>query len=241
VIAAGGCSFNSHPAAEEQFAAWLGPDTGAVAGIQLDRVRNGPLSQALPPEWLVALQPFQQATRAWLAYGGNGLLVVADGHFPPVPPGAVLVGRGLALAGSASAIQAARQHHASGKNGAGELLRMAPELRNEPIWAIIRGDISLPLHGNSANLARLLQFTQYTAASVTWESAVELRFTGYCSGTEKAQELEESLRAMLTLGKKAVRAPNWKAALDSVRIVRQQSNVLVSFTADPLALRQMLR
>jgi hypothetical protein len=249
VIAACGCSSNSHSSAEEELAAWLGPDTAAVAGIQLDRLRNGPLSQALPPEWLAALEPFQQATRGWLTYdltparGGhdNGLLVIAAGHFPPVPPGAVVVGPGLVLAGSPNAIQAARQRHASGKNGAGELLRTAAELWNEPIWAIIRGDIPLPLHGNSANLVRLLQFTRYTAASATWGSTVELRFTGYCSSKEKEQELEESLRAMLTLGKKAVRTPDLKATLESMRISSQQSNVLVSLTADPLVLRQMLR
>ncbi|HLI86469.1 MAG TPA: hypothetical protein VKV17_21345 [Bryobacteraceae bacterium] len=245
-IAACGCSFRPKPAAETEFASWIGPDAAAIAGLDLDKLRHTPLSQAIPPEWLVAVEPFDQARRAWLSYNGRDLLVIAAGHFSAVPSGAVAVGHNfvgddLVLAGSPGAIRAARERHAGGQDGGGQLPRMARELTNEPIWAVARGGVNFPLRGNSANLERLLQFTQYASASAAWATGVRLRFTGYCADTQKSQELEESLRAMVTLGRKAVRAADIEAVLDSVRIERQESKVLVSVTADPAALRRLLR
>jgi hypothetical protein len=189
----------------------------------------------------VALEPFQQASQAWAAYDGKELLVIARGQFPPVPPGAVLAGRGLVLAGAPNAIKAAEQWHVTGPAGTSRLLEKAEPLRNEPIWAVIRGDAPLPLHGNGLNFQRALEFTEYTAVSARWKSGVELSLTGYCATPQKAQELEESLRAMVTLAKKAARAADLAATLVSVRIGRQQSKVLVSFTAAPAILREMLR
>jgi hypothetical protein len=220
----------------------LPPGTVAVGGVWLDQVRSGPLSQALPAAWLTATEPFQQASQAWVAYDGKEPLVIAAGRFPVAPPGAVLVGHGLALAGSSSAVRAAKEQRASGRTGSATLIEKASRLRNEPIWAVARGDAPVHLPGNTANLERALRFTDYAAASVAWDSAaVRMRLVGYCPTKERAQELEESLRAMVTLGRKAVRAGGLKAALESVRIERQESTVLASLTAAPEVVREMLR
>jgi hypothetical protein len=177
----------------------------------------------------------------WAAYDGKDLLLIARGQFPPAPPGTVLAGRGVVLAGSPIAIKAAEQQHARGPGGASRLLENAEPLRNEPIWAVIRGDARLPLHGNGANFSRVIEFTEYAAASARWNSAVELSLTGYCATAKKAQDLEESLRAMVTLGQKTVHAGDLKTTLESVRIRRQETKVLVSFTAPPAVLRDILR
>jgi hypothetical protein len=174
-------------------------------------------------------------------YDGKDLLVIARGHFPPAPPGAVLAGHGLVLAGSPNAIKAAEQKHSRGSGGPSRLLERAGPLRNAPIWAVIRGDARLPLHGNSTNLARALEYTEYTVVSARWESGVYLSLTGYCTTAKRAQELEESLRAMATLAQKTVRAGDLKATLESIRIDRQETKVLVSFTAPPAILHEMLR
>jgi hypothetical protein len=236
-----GCSSGSRSAGENDFETWLGPETAAVAGLQLDQVRAGPLNQAVPPSWLGAFDVFRQATRVWLAYSGQDLLVIAAGHFSPTPPGALLVHNGLALAGSANAIREAQEQYATGRKAGGRLLQKAEQLRNEPIWAVIRGDAPLPLQGNSANLERALRFTEYTAASVQWASGAQVRFTGYCATAEKARELEESLRAMVTLGKRAVRAGNLERTLESIRIDRHESTVLLSLSAEPEVLREVFR
>jgi hypothetical protein len=240
-IAFSGCSSHSPQAGESGIAAWLGPDTVAIAGIRLDQLRAGPLAEAFPAEWLAPLSQFTQATQVWAGYDGKDLLVIARGPFPPAPPGAVLVGPGFALAGSSSAIQAAQQRRASVPDSASRLLEKAEPLQNQPIWAVIRGDARLPLHGNGANVIRALEFTQYTAASARWNSAIELSLTGYCATAKKAQDLEESLRAMVTLGRKAARAAGLKATLESVRMDRQQTKVLVSLTAPAAVIREMLR
>jgi hypothetical protein len=244
-IAALICFSCSRPVGKGEFASWLGPDSVALGGIDLDQLREGPISKVIPQEWQVALAPFQQATRAWMSYDGKDFLVIARGHFPPVPPGAVLSGDGFALAGSPNAIKAAQDNRANGRNSASSLLEMAEPLRNEPIWAIVRGDAPLPLHGNGANLLRALQYTQYTTAAASFQTRSEpglrLRLTGYCATAGKAQELEESLRAMVTLAQKAVRAADLKATLASVNISRDESKVLVSLTAGPAVLREMLR
>jgi hypothetical protein len=152
-----------------------------------------------------------------------------------------LVRNGLALYGSTNAIRAAREQYAAGRTGAGRLLQRAEQLRSEPIWAVIRGDAALPLQGNRVNLERVLRFTEYTAASVRWDSGAQVRFTGYCATAEKARELEESLRAMVTLGKRAIRAGNLEATLESIRIDRHESTVLLSLRAEPEVLREILR
>jgi hypothetical protein len=217
-----------------------------VAGIQLDQLRSSPFSKTLPREWLALLEPFQQASQVWAAYNGKDLLLIARGQFPPAPPGAILAAHGLALAGSANAIKAAEQQHTEGHAMGGQgrssqLLEKAKPVQNEPIWAVIRGDARLPLRGNSTNFERILAFTEYTAASARWDSAIELSLTGYCATAEKAQDLEESLRAMLTLGRKAAHAGEFRAALESMRIDRQQTKVLVRLTAPPAVLLEMLR
>jgi hypothetical protein len=240
-IAVWGCSSGAPPAGESEIAAWLGPDTAAIAGIQLDQLRSGPFSKALPREWLAALEPFQQASQMWAAYDGKDLLLIARGQFPPAPAGTVLAGHRLVLAGSPIAIKAAQQQHARGPGGASRLLERAEPLRNEPIWVVIRGDARLPLHGNGANFSRALEFTEYAAASARWKSGIELSLTGYCVTEKKAQELEESLLAMVTLGQKAVHAGDLKATLESMRIDRKETKVLVSFTAPPAILQEVLR
>ena len=99
----------------------------------------------------------------------------------------------------------------------------------------------MPVQGNSANLERALRFTEYTAASASWDSGVRVHITGYCATAEKARQLEESLRAMVTLGKRAVRAGDLQATLESIRIDRHEFTVQVSLVAGPEALREMLR
>jgi hypothetical protein len=242
---ASSCSPRARGPVEGEVAGWLGPDTIAVGSAQLDQIRAGPLSKSLPPAFLAAIEAFRQARQIWVAYNGKDLLVIAAGRFPPAPPGAILIGPGLALTGSMGAIKAAKEQYAeqqAGRNaGARTLLEKAEPSRNEPIWAVIRGDARLPLRGNSANLERMLQFTEYTAASARWDSGVRVELTGYCATQEKAQQLEESLRAMVTLGKKVIRTGSLLATLESIRIDGHGSTVLISLTTDPEVLQEMFR
>ena len=76
-----------------------------------------------------------------------------------------------------------------------ELIRHAA---NTPVWIVVRGDTTLPLTGNLANINRLLQQTIYTRITARIESRVEFDAEGVCAGAEAAEHLEQNLRAIAT-------------------------------------------
>jgi hypothetical protein len=212
-----------------------------VAGIHLDRIRSSDLQRTLPSAWLSALVPFHEANLAWIAYNGRDLLVIAQGHFSSPPPGAMLITKQLALAGSGVQVRAAARQQATHQTGAPQLITQAESVSQQPIWAVIRGAARLPLFGNGANLNRMLHFTQYLTASVNTDASLRINLTGYCAGAENATHLEESLRALITLAAAATHAPDLRDLLKSVRIDREASTVHVHLQANQAALQQLLR
>lgn len=109
------------------------------------------------------------------------------------------------------------------------------------IWAVVRGDAHLPLPGNLANLNRLLRFTDYATAAIQGDSTLHIDLTGYCARPDKAQHLEESMRALLTLSAAATRASSVAALLKSIQVDRDGSIVHVHFEGDPSAPGELLR
>jgi hypothetical protein len=236
-----GCSPGPRVAGETELAGYVPADTIALAGIDLERIRNSDLQRFLPPLWLAALGPFQEANLAWLSYNGRDLLVIAHGHFSSPPPGAVLVTRQLALGGSSLQVRAATRQQATHQIGVPRLIAQASPVVDQPIWAVIRGDARLPLSGNAANLNRMLRFTQYLTVAVNADIAVRINLTGHCATQENARHLEESLRALITLAAAATRTPDLAALLKSVQIDRDVSTVHVNLQASQTALRELFR
>lgn len=224
-----------------QVAAYVPADTLALAGIDLQRLRNSDLQRALPSAWLSALVPFQQANLAWVAFNGRDLLVIARGRFSSAPPGAVLVTPQLALAGSSLQVRAAVRQQSAHQTGAPQLIAQAESVAGQPIWAVIRGDARLPLSGNSENLNRMLHFTQYLTAAVNADSALRINLAGYCARPENASHFEESLRALITLARAATHSPDLAALLKSVQIDRRGSTVHVHLAASQTALGELFR
>lgn len=103
------------------------------------------------------------------------------------------------------------------------------------IWAVIRGDAHLALPGNLANLNRLLHFTDYATAAIQGESTLQIDLKGYCPGPDKAQHLEESVRALVTLSAAAARASSVAALLKSIQVDRAGSIVHIHFAGNPSA------
>jgi hypothetical protein len=218
----------------------LPPDTLAVAGIYLGRIRGKESFSRLPPAWSFVLDPFRNANLVLLAYNGSDVLVIASGRFATAPPGGVLLTPGLALAGSPAAIRAATAQHARGRTGAPALVALAAPVINKDIWAVMRGGTRLPLPGNGANLNRLLALTEYTTASATWDSTIRLDAEGHCATPEFARQLEEHLRALITLGKAAAKAPDLASLFQSVELRRDGNVVRLSFGATPQAVEHLL-
>jgi hypothetical protein len=220
--------------------ACLPPDTQAVAGIYLERIRSQEWFKRLPSAWSLVLDPFRSANLAILAYNGRDILVVASGRFASAPPGAVLLKPELALAGSPAAIRAATRQHATSRTGVPDLVAQAAPVIDRDLWAVVHGSTRLPLPGNGGNLNRLLAFTEYTTASATWDSAIRLEADGHCATPESARQLEERLRALITLAKAAAKAPDLASVLASIELRRDGSLVHLGLRASPQAVQQQL-
>ena len=72
---------------------------------------------------------------------------------------------------------------------------------NDPLWIVARGDATLPLTGNLANLNRLLQQTLYTRLTARIADRAEFVAEGICANDQAAQHLEQNIRAIATLAK----------------------------------------
>ena len=213
----------------------------AVAGIDLEELRKAGGDRSLPAVWLALLEPFRGARRVLAAYDGKELLIVAAGSFAQPPSGGVLLSPRLALAGSSSMIQAATAQHASGRGGAPDLLDHAARFTERPLWAVIRGGTHLPFTGNAANLNRLLQLISYAVVGATFGSEMRLDIDGLCPSPERARELEETLRAAMTLARTAGRRGPAASLLESVQIRRDNSDVHVSLRGDASSLEELWR
>jgi hypothetical protein len=235
-----GCSTPGPSSPLAEALACLPPDTQAVAGIYLDRIRGKELHNRLPPAWSLVLDPFRSANLVLLAYNGSDILVIAPGRFPSAPPGLVLLTPELALAGSPATIRAATRQHATGRPGVPDLLSLARPVINRDVWAVSRGGTPLPLPGNAANLNRLLALTAYTTASATLDSAIRLEAGGHCASPESAQRLEEQLRALITLAKSASKRTDLAPVLASADLRRDGSEVDLSLVATPQAVQELL-
>jgi hypothetical protein len=82
-----------------------------------------------------------------------------------------------------------------------DLMRHAAK---DPLWIVARGDATLPLKGNLANINRLLQQTLYTRIGARIESNIEFVAEAVCANDQAAEHLEGNIRAIATLTKLAL-------------------------------------
>lgn len=81
-------------------------------------------------------------------------------------------------------------------HGGQELLKRAA--LDAPAWLVARGDVTLPLPGNLANINRLLHQTEYTSVAARGS---EIEATAECRSPEAARHLEENIRALASLAR----------------------------------------
>ncbi|MBV9505176.1 MAG: hypothetical protein JO323_09250 [Acidobacteriia bacterium] len=216
------------------------PDTAGLAFLNLDRLRTSEVYRTLPANLLSILEPLQSVTQVLVAYNDKDLLIIGSGNFSTPPPGAVLLTARLVLGGSPAAIRAATQQHRSGRPGAETLWKRKPA-GNEPIWAVLRGDAHLPLTGNGANLNRLLHFTTFTTVRAEFNPGIHIAMRGEGATADSARQLEESLRAMVSLARATSKAPDTADMLDSVQIQRENAEVKVDLQTTAKLLEGLFR
>ena len=225
----------------DEMAASIPSDTIALAGLHLDQIRDTDFYQGLPAGWLTTLEPLQQATNLLLASNGKDLLAIARGRFSAPPAGGTLLTPNLALAGSAAAVRAATAQHARGLHEATSLLAEAGAITEKPVWLIAEGGHSLPLTGNFANLNTLLGLTKFATLTADFESGVHIEVAALCPTSDTARQLEEKLRAIMTLAQATSHDRDIIATLQSVDLQREDSTVHLHLATTAVALEKLVR
>jgi hypothetical protein len=193
-------------------------DSTAVAVIELEPLRAASVYKKLPAAARSLTEPLKEVKHLALCWNGKDLLMLAAG-FKQVPAGYTEIGRGIAATGSTERIAAARK----ALNGGTPVIQQ-PQGPAE-IRATLFGDGKLPLTANLANAGNLLRMATTSTVTVHVENEVELEVAAQCASSGKALQLEQSLRAMVTLAIAGSKDPSISALLQEVRIERE--NILV--------------
>jgi hypothetical protein len=209
----------------------------AIAGVDLTALRRSALFAQMPEKARPFLESAPGASRLLLAWNGNSLLTIAEGDFLSAPAGFTLITRRLAAAGTADAVNAARLQHQSGRSGAPDLTARAADLApGHAIWVIANGSAPLPLAGNLGNIAGLLAYTRYSTVAARIDDRLTLDGKSICADAAKAGELEEKLRALLSLfSMMTSRRPDLAAIANSIRIETTGDTVQVHVALSPEA------
>ena len=214
-----------------------------LAGLNLEQLRAAPLYPKLPPAVLALIEPLRPAAYTLFASDGTNLLAISRGPFRTAPSGATLLAPDLAIAGTPELLRAATPQHRAGTIAAPDLLtRAQPLAAAHPIWIVVRGSVTLPLTGNLANLNRLLHATEYTTIALDLRDPIAIRIEGVCRTPDACRQLEQSLRAILSLTAAAsARQPALAAMLHAIQIHRDESTVHVTLSTGTDALSQLQR
>jgi hypothetical protein len=193
-------------------------------------LRAAPAYDKLPAAVRALAAPLAGVKELALAWNGTDLLLLAGGFDQP-PAGYTAIGKGVAASGAAGRIEAARQAVAAGSAPPLVLPQGVAELR-----AAIRGDGKLPLPGNMSNAANLLSMASGSKAIAHVGSDVELEVESQCASSSQALQLEESLRAMLTLATAGTKDAQLAQMLRDVRVTRENIMIRVRLVTKPEAI-----
>ena len=237
------CRSGPPPAIDPALAAFVPSGTTILAGVDLERLRASALRQQLPSAALAVLESLGAARSVLAASDGVNYLLLTRGDFRQAPAGATLLGQGLAAVGTPDWLRAAASRHGRPDAGANGLVaRAEPAARSAEIWVAAAGNANLPVSGNGENLNRLLHTTEYATLTVRLTDSVTIDVLGICRGPEPARDLEETVRAFISLGAGATaRQPALSALLRRVRVVRDDRAVHVTLVAQPAELATVLK
>ena len=229
-------------AIDPEAASCIPAGTLALAGVNLDQLRAAPLYSKLPAAAATMAWAFTGASSALLAYNGKDLLAIARGPFAKAPAGATLAAPDLALFGTPQLVAAAMAQRRSRTAGAPALLARAESIApGRQIWIVIQGGVAYPLGGNLANLNRLLHNAESATVTASFSSGLALEVTAIGVTADAARNIEETVRADITLAAAAeARQPDLANLLRSIRIDRQDRNVRITLSADQDATTKLL-
>jgi hypothetical protein len=205
-------------------------------------LRAAPLYSKLPAAAVALAGQFTTASRALLAYNGKDLLVIARGRFAQAPAGATLAAPNLAVFGSSNIVAAAIAQRRSHAAGAPAILARAESIAaGRQIWIVIQGGAALPLTGNAENFNHLMRNAESVAITASVDSALALAVTALGRTADSARNIEETVRAEITLAAAAEgRQPDLARLLRSIQIDRDGRTVRITLSADAATAAKLL-
>jgi hypothetical protein len=220
-----GCRSGPSPTIDPDLAARVPAPATILAGVNLETVRASPLRKQLPSAAAAFIDSLNGARRVLLASDNSNYLVLTQGA---APAGATSLGHEAAAMGSPEWVQAA-SHSTAIANGL--LVRAEPLASGADIWVAVVGGAKLPLTGNGENINGLIQTTEYSVLTIRLADRVELALTGVCRDAESGRRLEETVRAMITLGAAGTaKQPAISALLHQIRLTRDDRTVHLTLT-----------
>ena len=218
-------------AIDPALAAAIPPGTTVLAGIDTARLRASELASKGGLDGLLHGLSLDQAHFALAAWTPNGFVVLS-----PRPAGSGTASDPL-VTGSPDVVRAALDQHRTGRTGAPDLIERAAPLAGPgttaAIWAVARGDATLPLTGNAANLNRVLHSSAYTTLALRLQNGFVLEATGQCTSPARAQDLENSLRGIVTLSATSLaRNPTLAGIPQAIRVRRENATVTATLALD---------
>ena len=219
---------------EPDSAAFIPPDTVALAGVRLDQIRATPIYRKLAEE--KRLPRFDQfhsddIRRVLLASDGKNVLAIAQGTFTAKPPGNLtaseyqgytlyaadgreaiaFIGKSIALGGPPAAVRAAIDQYKSHGHGAPRDLTARAEAvpSDAQIWAVVVGWRGLAPEqlrelGNLGNLDRVLRLVEGATLTVDLREGMHAAFIGDSRTEADAKTLADSLRGLAALARMGV-------------------------------------
>jgi hypothetical protein len=229
-------------AVDPEAASCIPADTLVLAGVNLDRLRAAPLYSKLPAAAAAMAGAFTGASSALLAYNGRDLLVIARGSFAKAPAGATLAGPNLALFGTSQLVASAMAQRRTATPGAPTLLARAESIAaGRQIWIVMQGGVALPLSGNASNLNQLLHHAESATVTASFDSGLALEVTAIGLTTDAARNIEETVRADITLAAAAeARQADLAKLLRSIQVDREDRSVRITLSANQDAAAKLL-
>lgn len=228
-LALAGCggSRTRHGPIDPALAAFIPPDTMALAGVRMDQLRATPIYRMLAERNRLphfdqfrtesGFDPSKDVQEMLLAGDGKHVLAIASGAFPEKAPGSLkaseteviaFIGKTIALGGPAAAVRAAIDQSKSGSRGAPrDLMARAQALpADAQIWAVVAGwrgvdPDQLREMGNLGNLDRVMRLVEGASLTVDLRTGVHAAFTGDCHTEADAKNLADSLRGLSALAR----------------------------------------
>lgn len=229
------------PPIDTAMTACVPPGATLLAGIDLVRLRASPLYSRLPRPVAALMEPLGEARSLLVASDGRNLLVIARGLFRQAPAGATLVGDGLVFEGTPEWASAAAAQHRTGKPGAPVLVSDAAGVAANPIWVAALGGRPLPLSGNAANLNRLLRAADHALIGVELDGQVRIQATVVGRTADAARQVEETLRASITMTAAAEsRHGDVVRLLQAIQLSRDDRTVRAALSASLEQVEQLL-